>query len=97
MTESGTVAAFIRDRQDRVLDRAVTTVTTVDDAHLATESHRLAGTLGTFDLPEAAAVMRALEITASAPGVTSEAAATARAAALQSLAAIVASRPVGAA
>jgi HPt (histidine-containing phosphotransfer) domain-containing protein len=72
MTESSRVSAFIEARQSQVLARAVVTLSTVDAAQLGAEAHRLAGTLGTFDLPDAAAALRELERIASAPDATQD-------------------------
>ena len=82
MTESPNVAAFIRARQAQVLERAIATVSTADGADLAAEAHRLAGTLGTFDLADAGAALRTLENAVSDPSATAVTVDEARAAAL---------------
>jgi hypothetical protein len=48
--ESGGVQGFIRERQVGVLQRAITTLSSCPDEDLIAESHRLSGTLGTYQL-----------------------------------------------
>jgi HPt (histidine-containing phosphotransfer) domain-containing protein len=93
MTESNRVSAFIEARQSQVLARAVEAISTVDQAGLGAEAHRLAGTLGTFDLAEAAAVVRELERTVNDPDATDGDIARARASALQALRVDAEARP----
>lgn len=70
--ESLAVQAFIAQKQTEILDRAMETVTSCPDAALAAEAHRLAGTLGTYQLIGAEAALRSLEAVAAAPGANTE-------------------------
>ena len=72
MAESPGVSAFIRERQHDVLDRAMTSLADAMPDDVASVAHRLAGTLGTFDLPDAAALMRDLEDRVADPGCSAD-------------------------
>jgi hypothetical protein len=58
--ESGGVQDFIRERQVGVLERAIATLETCSDEDLVAETHRLSGTLGTYQLPGASKAVRDL-------------------------------------
>ena len=58
--ETGGVQDFIRDRQVGVLERAIETLRTCPDDDLVAQTHRLSGTLGTYQLTEASRAVRDL-------------------------------------
>jgi hypothetical protein len=58
--ESGGVQGFIRERQVGVLERAIATLETCSDDDLVGETHRLSGTLDTYQLPGPAKAVRDL-------------------------------------
>jgi hypothetical protein len=58
--EAAGVQDFIRERQAGVLERAITSLSTCSDDDLAGETHRLSGTLGTYQLTDAAKAVRDL-------------------------------------
>lgn len=58
--ESGGVQDFIRERQVGVLERAIATLETCSDEDLVGETHRLSGTLGTYQLPGPSKAVRDL-------------------------------------
>lgn len=58
--ESDAVRAFMAERRASVLDRAITALTTCPTADLRAECHRLAGTLGSYGLADAARAVRTL-------------------------------------
>ncbi len=64
--------AFIVKKQTEILDRAITTISSCPEDDLAAEAHRLAGTLGTYQLAGAEASLRALEAIAAAPDAHGE-------------------------
>ena len=59
-TESGGVQDFIRDRQVGVLERAIATLSSCSDDDLIADTHRLSGTLGTYQLPGPSKAVRDL-------------------------------------
>jgi hypothetical protein len=61
MDETERVEAFIRTKQQQVLDKAVSALETADPEALRGEVHRLVGTLGTYDLADAVALLRPLD------------------------------------
>ena len=67
--ESAAVQAFIAARQGELLAKAVATLEDCADDDLAAESHRLAGTLGTYQLTTAQVAMRNLESAVTATGI----------------------------
>jgi len=67
MPEQPSVQEFIAQRQADVLRRAITTLETCSDEDLPAEAHRLAGTLGTYQLDEAQQACRKLEAAAKNP------------------------------
>ena len=58
--ESGGVQDFILERQVGVLERAIETLRTCPDSELVAQTHRLSGTLGTYQLTEASRAVRDL-------------------------------------
>lgn len=70
--ESSAVQAFIAKKQTEILDRAINTISSCPDEALAAEAHRLAGTLGTYQLLGAEASLRSLEAIAAAPDTRAE-------------------------
>jgi hypothetical protein len=59
-TESGGVQDFIRAKQQGVLERAIDSLRNCSDHELAAETHRLSGTLGTYQLVAASKAVRDL-------------------------------------
>ena len=58
--ESGAIQGFIVARQAGILERAITTLRECPDEDLIAETHRLSGTLGTYQLTDAATAVRAV-------------------------------------
>ncbi len=58
--EADALARFIADRQKGILERAIRSLETCPIEALAAETHRLFGTLGTYQLNTAAIAVRAL-------------------------------------
>jgi hypothetical protein len=58
--ESGGIQDFIRGRQVDLLERALASLRECPDAELVALTHRLSGTLGTYQLTEAAQAVRDL-------------------------------------
>lgn len=85
MTESPRVSEFILARQQDVLCRAIVAVADASPGDLPGEAHRLAGTLGTFGMPDAASLLRELEAQVKDPSCTPDAAAGLRIAVLARL------------
>jgi hypothetical protein len=83
--ESTTMAAFIRGRQDAVLQRAIDSLSSCPDDDLGTETHRIAGTLGTYQLSQAHDAVRALEAAVADSAITVDARNKARADTLAAL------------
>jgi HPt (histidine-containing phosphotransfer) domain-containing protein len=77
--ENPAMQAFIAQRQSDLLTRAIAVVRDCPDDALAPEAHRLAGTLGTYQLIEAHDACRDLERVALTAGATTADIATARA------------------
>jgi hypothetical protein len=69
--ESGGVQDFIRERQVGVLERALATLETCSDEDLVGETHRLSGTLGTYQLPGPSRAVRDLYDIVRADGANS--------------------------
>ena len=90
--ESSSVQAFIAERQADLLDRAIQAVRECPAEELSAEAHRLAGTLGTYQLTAAEGALRALEATAKAPESTGADSDTARAPTLAALLGLKAER-----
>jgi hypothetical protein len=58
--ESGGVQQFIIAKQADILQRAIVTLRDCPDEKLVAETHRLSGTLGTYQLGEASTAVRSL-------------------------------------
>jgi len=65
--ESESVERFIRDRQLVLMRRAIATLAAAGDDELQFQFHRLAGSLGTYQLHAAAQLLRELEGRAQTP------------------------------
>ncbi len=68
VNETAAVQAFIKARQGTLLVLAAATVRECPNDELAREVHRLIGTLGAYQLTNAVAVVRRLEIVCLNPG-----------------------------
>jgi hypothetical protein len=62
--ESPAMRAFLAKRRHDVLHKAIATLETCSPEDLASESHRLAGTLGIFGFDDASVALRSLQRTA---------------------------------
>jgi HPt (histidine-containing phosphotransfer) domain-containing protein len=91
VAETPHMEAFILAKQDQVLGRAVTALRDADDDALPGEVHRLIGTLGTYGLAEAVALLRPLDDLLRADA-DAAAIAERRSTTLRSLEAVVAER-----
>jgi len=67
MSEQPSVQQFIAQRQADVLARAIQTLETCSEDELPAQAHRLAGTLGTYQLDGAQQACRTLEEAAKNP------------------------------
>lgn len=92
LAESSSVQAFIAGRQADLLERAIHTVEECPAEELSAEAHRLAGTLGTYQLTAAEGALRSLEATAKAPESTGADIDAARATTLAALLSLKAER-----
>jgi HPt (histidine-containing phosphotransfer) domain-containing protein len=85
MSEQPSVQVFIAQRQAEVLARAIDTLETCSDDDLPAQAHRLAGTLGTYQLDGAQQACRTLEEAASHPAASGRPLPEVRAATLEVL------------
>jgi len=85
MSEQPSVQQFIRQRQAEVLARGIHTLETCSDDELPAQAHRLAGTLGTYQLDGAQQACRTLEEAASNPTASGRPLSEVRAATLEVL------------